>query len=85
MKVKILFNLELLNESIIEFDEFNDKIWNGLESQFGFSIRNAKYEFFSNEENKIDIIEILLNNKGYEEYKFWKYRIDRLDIILNNN
>jgi len=85
MRIKVLYNSELIEVKETDFTEFNPKVWNELEKEFGFSIRNAKYEIITDESLFIETIIIYLNDKGYNEYKSWKYRVDRLDFILNND
>lgn len=84
MRIKVLYNSELIEDKETDFNKFNPKVWDELEKEFGFSIRNAKYEICPDDISNIDIIFIYLNDKGYNEYKVWKYRVDRLEFILGS-
>jgi hypothetical protein len=84
MKIKVLYNSELIEDKETDFTEFIHKVWNELEKEFGFSIKNAKYEICTDDKSNIDIIFIYLNDKGYNDYKAWKYRVDRLEFILGS-
>jgi hypothetical protein len=84
MTIKVLYNSELLIFKITDFDKFDNNLWNELEKEFGFSIRNATYEIWTNDIDSVDTISIYLNHKGYNQYKEWKSRLDRLDDILYN-
>jgi len=84
MRIKVLYNSELIEDKKTDFTEFNLKVWNELEKEFGFSIRNAKYEICPDDNYNIETIFVYLNDKGYNEYKAWKYRVDRLDFILGS-
>lgn len=84
MKIKVFYNSELLKFKNSDFTEFNYKVWNELEKELGFSIRNATYEILTNDTDSIDTTLIYLNHKGYNQYKAWKYRTDRLESILNS-
>jgi len=84
MRIKVLYNSQLIEDKETNLIDINHNIWNELEKEFGFSIRNAKYEICPNDKSNIEIIFIYLNDKGYNEYKAWKYRVDRLDFILGS-
>ena len=84
MRIKVFYNSELLKFKNSDFTEFNYKVWNELEKEFGFSIRNATYEICPDDNLNIENVIISLNDKGYNEYKAWKYRLDRLDAIFNS-
>jgi len=84
MRIKVLYNSQLIEDKETNLIDINHNIWNELEKEFGFSIRNAKYEICPNDKSNIEIIFIYLNDKGYNEYKAWKYRVDRLNFILGS-
>ena len=84
MRIKVLYNSELIEDKKIDFSGFTHDVWNELEKEFGFSIRNAKYEICPDDKYNIETIFVYLNDKGYNEYKAWKYRVDRLNFILGS-
>lgn len=83
MKIKILYKLTLLEEKDCTFTNFTKKVWDILENEFSFSIKNARYELFLDDIIDIENVLVHLNDKGYSEYLLWKSRVDKIENILN--
>ena len=84
MLIKIIHNYIEILEINSEYKNLDRKVWDELEKEFNFSIKNSRCEIVPDDNFDIETIIINLDSKGYTDFLFWKSRIDKIDFILKN-